>query len=63
LTTVTSIKQTAAALLRPRRKRVNPQERLRVLQQYEQRGAYEQMFQLFRLAPASPMLTDIELNW
>jgi hypothetical protein len=32
------------------------------LQQYEQRGAYEQMFQLLRLAPASPALTDIELK-
>jgi len=32
------------------------------LQQYEQREAYEQMFQLLRLAPASPALTDIELK-
>jgi hypothetical protein len=32
------------------------------LQQYEQRGAYEQMFQLFRLAPELPALTDIELK-
>jgi hypothetical protein len=32
------------------------------LQQYEQCGAYEQMFQLFPLAPETPALTDTELK-
>lgn len=32
------------------------------LQQYEQRGAYEQMFQLLRMAPTSLGLTDAELR-
>ena len=32
------------------------------LQQYEHHGAYEKMFQLLKLAPTSPALTDAELQ-
>jgi hypothetical protein len=32
------------------------------LQQYERQGAYEKMFQLLKLAPASPALSDAEVQ-